>query len=52
MSENFIISIAPYINVENADSAVLQRIDKDGKFSPGESFAISTDTNVRRGELL
>lgn len=51
MSEDFIITIAPYMNLKT-DSAILQRIDKDGKFSDGASFGISTATNVVRGEML
>lgn len=30
----------------------MQSIDKDGKFSNGASYAISTATNIIRGELL
>ena len=38
--------------MENADSAILQRIDEEGKFSDGASYAISTATDITRGELL
>lgn len=51
-SETFIVTVAPYYNVANKDSAIVQTIDQDGKFSDGASYAISTTTNIVRGELL